>query len=108
MFIPYKENSFRSFPHGTYPELERLYGDLMKDIENHLIEYVKLYDDEEFDDLREFTENDVDGDDKLYHFISDLGIDIKPDENGITMVELRKILGGVIAAVDDYVVKMFS
>ena len=70
------------------------------------------YDDENFYELREFAENDVDDDSKLYYFISDLGIDIKPDENGITMVKLQKVFfgggGRVIGAVDQYLLEMSS
>ena len=100
--IPYRKDSFKSDTHHrTYPELEKVYGGLIKYIEDHLLQQFVLIDGDFYDLLRDFLD-DVDDDSNLWYYYPQVGINIKPDKNGITMVELRKILRPIFESPEDF------
>ena len=106
--IPYRKDSFKSDTrHRTYPELEKVYGGLTKYIEDHLLQQFGLIDGDFYDLLRDFLD-DVDDDSNLWYYYPQVGINIKPDKNGITMVELRKILRPIFESPEDFFIGIDS
>ena len=106
--IPYRKDSFKSDTrHRTYPELKQLYGGLIKVIEDHLLQQFDLIGVDFYDLLYDFAMYDVDDDNNLWVYYPQIGINIKPDENGITMVELRKILRPIFESPEEFYFKLF-
>ena len=52
--------------------------------------------------------DDVDDDSNLWYYYPQVGINIKPDKNGITMVELRKILRPIFESPEDFFIGIDS